>query len=298
MAVWKPEVMLFHGRCEDGFGAAFAAWLRWGDQVEYIPCAYGDPVPVERVSGKHVLMADFSFKRPDMEELGRCATSVVVLDHHESAEKELGPWSVSLSAGQLGNVICLEDWWGCNKDGFAIKAVFDMKKSGVRLAWEFCHPNIVIPRWVELIEDRDLWRFKYGEETREFSAGLRSYSQDFGIWVELFRHIHMLCDQGKHILRSERKLIEGFCADAYETTIGDYTVPCVNTHYHFASDCANRLLMLYPSAPFAISWFRRGNKIAYSLRSEDGRVNVAEVAEKLGGGGHRNSAGVTVAITD
>lgn len=36
----KPLV-LYHANCADGFGAAFAAWLKLGDEAEYVACSYG-----------------------------------------------------------------------------------------------------------------------------------------------------------------------------------------------------------------------------------------------------------------
>lgn len=32
----KPLV-IYHAACADGFGAAFAAWLKLGDEAEYLP---------------------------------------------------------------------------------------------------------------------------------------------------------------------------------------------------------------------------------------------------------------------
>lgn len=39
----KPLVC-FHADCTDGFGAAFAAWLKLGDDAEYLPMAYNAEV--------------------------------------------------------------------------------------------------------------------------------------------------------------------------------------------------------------------------------------------------------------
>ncbi|MBK8773051.1 MAG: hypothetical protein IPM06_21840 [Rhizobiales bacterium] len=37
----KPLV-IYHANCADGFGAAFAAWLRLGDSADYVACRYGE----------------------------------------------------------------------------------------------------------------------------------------------------------------------------------------------------------------------------------------------------------------
>ncbi len=41
----KDIVVIYHKHCPDGFGAAYAAWKKFGDAAEYLPASYGDPVP-------------------------------------------------------------------------------------------------------------------------------------------------------------------------------------------------------------------------------------------------------------
>ena len=31
MSEWKPDICIYHGGCDDGFGAALAVHMRWGD---------------------------------------------------------------------------------------------------------------------------------------------------------------------------------------------------------------------------------------------------------------------------
>ena len=42
----KPLV-IYHANCADGFGAAFAAWLKFGDEAEYQAAQYGKPITFE-----------------------------------------------------------------------------------------------------------------------------------------------------------------------------------------------------------------------------------------------------------
>ena len=37
--------VLYHAGCDDGFGAAYAIWLKYGNQADYIPVQYGQPFP-------------------------------------------------------------------------------------------------------------------------------------------------------------------------------------------------------------------------------------------------------------
>ena len=89
----KPLVIYHGGECTDGFGAAFAAWLKLGNNVEYLPMEYGKVETPEdfdmKVSlaakGNTIYILDFSFPRPIMEALFAHAEKVVWLDHHASS---------------------------------------------------------------------------------------------------------------------------------------------------------------------------------------------------------------------
>lgn len=297
-AAWKPDVVLYHGHCTDGFAAAWACWKRWGDACAYVPMQYGDALP--DIAGKHVLMVDFSLKRNAMLEASKAAKSLVVLDHHKSAKDELSDWDIGpdgtdrpmMAEDIAGELFLIE-----GEKGNPIIAHFDMDKSGCRLAWKFCHPDKSMPRLLEHIEDRDLWRFKLAY-TKEVSAALRSRELSFALLDKFegrttgFTPLWSLISEGAAILRAQDKHVADFLEQAYMAEVAGYTVPVLNVPYAYASDCGHALLKKYPEAPFAATWLRRADgKIAWSLRSEDSREDVSKIAEKYGGGGHRNSSG-------
>jgi len=41
----KEIVIIYHADCPDGFGAAYAAWKKFGDKASYLPCYMPAPVP-------------------------------------------------------------------------------------------------------------------------------------------------------------------------------------------------------------------------------------------------------------
>jgi hypothetical protein len=54
--------VIYHGNCNDGFCAAWVAWLKFGDKAEYISANYGDePPPVD--SEDILYIVDFSYPR-------------------------------------------------------------------------------------------------------------------------------------------------------------------------------------------------------------------------------------------
>lgn len=79
--------ILFHAHCPDGFGAAYAAWKRFGDQATYLPVRHGDSPP-DMPAGSEVYIIDYAFKRPVLLELAAHHT-LKVLDHHRTAAEDL-----------------------------------------------------------------------------------------------------------------------------------------------------------------------------------------------------------------
>jgi nanoRNase/pAp phosphatase (c-di-AMP/oligoRNAs hydrolase) len=59
---------------------------------------------------------------------------------------------------------------------------------------------------------------------------------------------------------------------------------------------AHELLKAHPAAPFAAVVVDVHGGRTWSLRSEDSRQDVSEVAKGFGGGGHRNAAGFRVPV--
>lgn len=290
---WKPDLCIYHGNCDDGFGAAWAIWRKWGNEIAYVPGVYGKPLP--DASGKHVLFVDFSAKPPELEVMARVAKSIIIIDHHKTAEADLKPLTVTQDEADdfhpdtVGKM--LDGRW----DREQVLAWFDMSQSGAVMAWDFAHRiprNDPPPTMLSLIEDRDLWRFSYGDRTRQFSAALRTYPMTFETWDEIAKDPDRLVEEGRIVLKAHEANIRKFLAEAYEANVGGHRVPVVNVPYHYASDTAHAMLERFPEAPFTACWFKRGDgMVQWSLRSEDQRIDVSEVAKSLGGGGHRNAAG-------
>ena len=120
----------YHANCADGFGAAWSAWKILGDEANYQPVRHGDPIP-EVHSAMRLAIVDFAYRRDQLLEIAEKVDTLIVLDHHRSAAKDL--------------------------DGLDF-ARFDLNKSGARMAWEYWHPGVELPDLLAYVEDRDLWR--------------------------------------------------------------------------------------------------------------------------------------------
>lgn len=303
---WKPDLVLYHGGCNDGFGAAWAAFQRWCVEpgkpvnatdhsdiagVEFRGINYGEP-PAPFLTNRHVLMVDVTYTAPQLTYLSDKVASMIILDHHLTARAALTKWQAPGNTAGLTSEnaeMFIKDARHIN--GAPIVAHFDMQKSGARLAWEFCFAGERgLPLILEYVEDHDLWRHVMFQ-SQDFAAALGSYPHEFDVWSTLDRKAPSLAAEGWHILRNERKMLRELLPYRVSVRIGGHAVPALNVPFQLASLGGHALLEAYPDEPFAATWFNRGDRDQWSLRSQDHRENVGEIAKLYDGGGHRNAAG-------
>lgn len=294
---YQPDLVIYHDHCADGFAAAWACWMKWGAACHYVPANYGQTPP--DVAGKHVLIVDFSYKRAILDDIADSAASVVILDHHKTAEADLEPFAFRESGP---GAISPADVPGMLRDLAelqrpAVIAIFDMNRSGAHMAWDFCHgTDWPTPRLIDLVEDRDLWRF-WLEDTKPFSLWLRSEPFSFDRFELLAQELDDARDS--EVIMTEARAMQRFfdakvdeiASFADFEAIAEHTPIMVNCPPMFSSEVGHALLDKHPTAPFAAMWYETRNKRMWSLRSRDERTDVSEVAAIFGGGGHRNAAG-------
>ena len=278
---------IYHGNCADGFGAAWAVRRGLGHDVEFHAGIYGDPPP--DVTGRRVVLVDFSYKRPVLEAMAVTATSILILDHHKSAAEDLAgfPEPPTDMPGLDG-----EPMKGWLPDR-GVYARFDMGRSGAGLAWDhFCGGER--PKLINHLEDRDLWRFNL-PGTREIQAAVFSYPYDFDVWDVLMMTAHDdLIEQGRAIERKHFKDIREFIDVAgSRMKIAGHDVPVLNAPYFWSSDAGH---MMAKGQPFAACYWDQADGRVFSLRSADDGMDVSEIAKRFGGGGHAHAAGFKVPL--
>lgn len=302
--------ILYHADCLDGFGAAYAAWRRYGDAARYLPMHYGNGWQAGDVAGRDVFILDFSFPRAELERMAEHARSVCQIDHHASAR---APWADSLHADEGGSGARFHD------PARGLTLVFDLERSGARLAWEHFHPDRTVPAALAHIEDQDLWRFRL-PGTRPFCRALRLRDFAFAAWDPIVRAsedpsspaYRALLDEGGAIDRFLAIEVERLAASALVMPVtlrataapGEAASPsdapvrglAVNASAVFASELGGRLAER--AGTFGLVWQLAGDgSVKASLRGCN-VVNVARLAEHYGGGGHPNAAGFRMPLQD
>jgi oligoribonuclease NrnB/cAMP/cGMP phosphodiesterase (DHH superfamily) len=293
------KVIYHGGQCPDGFGSAWAAWMYFRARaeviagqvsVEYIAANHGDEAP--DCAGAIVFLLDFSWRRPVLIELLKKARHVVILDHHLSAAKDLEGLATEFSNLDL---------------------VFDMRRSGAVITWQYFHQRPV-PTLLCYVQDRDLWQFAL-PDSRDVTAAIMSYPFGFELWRQWHEEggavvgdteagdtvadgpedsaIRLLAREGKTINRFRRQMIEYYKTRAFTGIIAGFTVPIVNSPLVINSELLNELAN---GAPFAAGYSDKGDKRFWSLRSSENGADVSAIAFRFGGGGHPRAAGFSTTL--
>lgn len=263
----------YHSNCYDGFGAAWAASkaLGRGENVVYTPVSYGFPPP-EFGADDDLYIVDFSFPRDVLLDLKARAKSVLVLDHHKTAEEAL-----------RGLDFC----------------VFDMERSGAGLTWDHLLPNTKRPLMIEMIEDRDLWRWKV-EGSKSLHAYLLSKPFDFAVWDQIASILDgaypsSILDRGTALLDYQASLVDKVAAKSWIGEIDGHKVALCNIASHW-SEIGEALVAKHPEAAFSASFTVLPDlTVMWSLRSRS-EFDVSAVAKAFGGGGHKQAAGFKAGI--
>jgi len=262
-------MVLYHSNCPDGFGAAWAFRRKFGSSAEYIPVTHGEEAPC--VKDRDVFIVDFSYDRAIMLEMEQEASSLVVLDHHKSAQEHSG------------------DLEFC---------YFDMNHSGAYLAWDYLFPDDNVPLLIQYVEDRDLWKWEL-PFTEEVLSAVDSFEKTFDNWDMLHSYLDAaesirwkrVKNMGEGILQYKRNLIRSLLLNSYRTNILGKEVPIVNAPF-FQSEMASELA---DREPFAAAYYYDGESYRFSLRSKEDGDDVSVIAAEFGGGGHKNASGFRVA---
>ncbi len=261
----KP-LIIYHGKCLDGMTAAWAVRKALGDG-DYIPASHGDVPP--SVAGRDVVIVDFSYRRAIMETIFLEAKSLLVLDHHKSAQADLAGLSF---------------------------AIFDMGRSGAGMAWDWFHPGQPRPVLVNMVEDVDLWRHVL-EGSREFQLRLEMEPMNFINWDRIAgmseQELAAYIAEGTLLKRAFDGEVAVLLEDRYAVTLAGETGLAVNASSRYSSELGHHLAAM--SGSFGMIWRQLDGVLKISLRS-CGDYDVALLAAKFGGGGHRNAASFTVPV--
>ncbi|MDP6388004.1 MAG: DHHA1 domain-containing protein [Candidatus Pacebacteria bacterium] len=276
----KTVIGVYHKDCIDGTTAAAVLLKKFPNVLLFeLSHLYTDEdltsVRKAAVEGSDVYIVDCMLGLKELLEDGH---KVTVIDHHIGV-KDL-----------MDKLVAKND---------AVTYIFDNNKSGSSLAWNHFFPEESEPEIIKYVEDSDIWRLKYGDDTKNINNYLYMYTGSPDYTKELFdKNLNDIKEKGKIISKYSDFEIKKFIgnAESINLRIGKYLVPAYNSTV-YVSDLGNKLSGLNGKA--VVIFKILGHKIRFSFRSINGQSPSAlELAKILGGAGHKNAAGAKVALKD
>lgn len=266
--ITKDIVVFYHGGCRDGFGGAWAAYKKFGNKADYVPLYREDPVPYVK-NKRQVYFIDFLYNEEAVtKKFVKDNARVVGLDHHETTKEAI--------------------------KYLAEDSVYSNIHSGSVLAWKYFHPGKKTPTLLKYVEDRDTWGWRL-PHSKDLNSALTMLEYDFLAWNKTAAELENSAKRKKYI-ETGKIMTEQFASQVKELVsearvinFDGHKVLAVNAPHMFTAELGHALAKKMP--PFGIVWVREGDASHLSFRSA-GTFDVAKLAKKFGGGGHKMAAGV------
>jgi oligoribonuclease NrnB/cAMP/cGMP phosphodiesterase (DHH superfamily) len=259
------------GRCAGAIALRSDYLKKQKEPCDLFEVDYNDEVAIDKIGlDETLIILDYSFKPAKMNRILEKTKNILWIDHHESAFEFINEYSRK------------------------IEGLRDGKYSACELAWKYFHgDNTAVPKAVILIGDHDRWELKYGEMSENFCIGMYAHHHHpkDEIWDRLLTagSSDLIVE-----IRKEgsicRRVRDNFCLDyaaryGFECDFEGHKCFAMGL-YKFGTEAFGEKIKTYD---ICISFEFDGNNYVVSLYSE--KINVARIAERYGGGGHKGAAG-------
>jgi uncharacterized protein len=258
----------------DADGRASAAIVRQalGQDIHLYEMKYGDSLPLEELLvADHIIIVDFSLEPEDMKRISTYH-QVTWIDHHKTALEELS---------------------GIADD---LPGIRDVNEAACVLTWQYFYPEKRVPFSIQLIGDRDIWRWKLSE-TGPFNEGLyqkNTNPRNDKLWGPLLQDdrtlINQLIESGTTLREARLKGIQSSTARfGFAVIFEEHRTLAINLRG--SGDLGEHIRNHgYSIAYCYVDSISDGELYTFvTLYSKE--VDVSKIAHRFGGGGHAGAAG-------
>lgn len=254
---------------------------------EYFSINYGIAFPFEKINkGEIVYIVDYSISSQEMDRLLSITPNVIWIDHHITAINKYKGYDKPIRGLRYDGIA------GCMLTYNYLTQIKQGKREDEILYSPLTCESA--PEFLKLIADYDVWEFKYGARTKGFEKGLSLYPNNPDdnlwdiLWEEPTKFMEKIIQQGLTVIKYRENLMQNICKyKGFATVFDGYKAWAVNCPSMTSADYYHPDDEEYD---IYISFSYNGKEWVYSLRSCNG-VDVAAIAAKHGGGGHKAAAG-------
>jgi hypothetical protein len=291
-------LVLYHWPCADGAFAALAARMSptEGRRMIFVPHKTTQALSIDSLpAAEKVYLLDFCGPTGFMRTLCAKYPSVVLLDHHKTADEEMTKMLAS-PEGQPSN----------------LHVKLDMNHSGCVIALNYFgvadQMSADTLRIYEYVQDGDLWAHKL-PNSKTFTAGLQARNlyydfaknpSEFSVMFNL--GVADIMRLGDSELERQRLFHEDALKAATHVTAGPFDQCLVFESPAWIagiSELGHQLAERSPSRVGIVAFPLEGDsgKIKLAVRSV-GPVDTTHLTSLYGGGGHQNSSGCVISMSE
>lgn len=303
-AVTPKILVAYHANCIDGFTSAWLAYRALegrGYDVSYLAMDYTqvdrdrlldvidgggiDRLTILDYSLPPSMLAELEQEYPDLKSL--------TLDHHKTAFEAYAPSHIvdeeSVCFHRKANSILILK----NSKSGASLALSHFQEVGL------LEKDEIAPEFIALVEDYDLWRFKYGDRTHHTNSYLCSLPMTFKEWDDINTVLSTneglirIGNEGRAIYESHLAEVDRLLETAKPVHTAGVEGLVVECDPKYTNELGEKLAEKSGTYGAVISSNpgNRGGEVKVSLRStKESGFDVSELAKRLGGGGHKTAA--------
>lgn len=277
------------GKCAGFWVAHSAVMENLETPIEFVEMSYEKSFPMDTIKpNERVYIVDYSISPDEMRKLLQITTDVTWIDHHKTAIEKYDGFEYDIRGLRYdGIAACMLTY--CYLNHMTYCGVGNINPFNISMTND-------APVFTKLIADWDVWKFEFGNRTKNFITAFNCYDfhPDCINWNRFFVNCEptmeeIMINEGKSMIKYRdgwaKSYLERF---GFETEFEGLKCFAVNL-----SNCNSEYFKSLPEGkydafmPFAFN----GEKWTVSMYSTT--HDISGICKKHGGGGHVKAAGFT-----
>jgi len=276
------------GRCA-GFWVASSVGLNDYEKYkpQFIEIDYRIKFPIDTIrKNEQIYIVDFSISPDEMRELLKITKNVTWIDHHKTAIEKYADFEYPIRGLRYDGIAgCMLTY--CYIHHMTSKGEGNIKPFELSMTKD-------APIFTKLIADWDVWKFDFGDDTRNFQSAFNAYdfnpnSKKWDLFLSRDGYEKEMIKQGKTMTKYRDNWARNYMDLGFETIFEGHKCYAVNLGF-----CNSEYFKSLPEGKYDIlmPFVFDGNIYKISVYSKT--VDVSQIALKYGGGGHKAAAGFQV----
>lgn len=278
------------GKCA-GFWVALNVGLTDYEKydIKFIEIDYRMKFPMETIRpDEQIYIVDFSISPDEMRELLQITKDVTWIDHHKTAIDKYADFEFPIRGIRYDGIAgCMLTY--CYIHHMTQRGQGEIKSFDISMTED-------APLFTKLIADWDVWKFDFGDDTRNFQVAFNAYnfSPESNMWNRFLTQIEgigekNLIEEGKTMTKYRDNWARNYMDLGFETIFENHKCFAVNL-----GNCNSEYFKSLPEGKYdiLIPFVYDGNIFIVSMYSKT--VDVSEIAKKYNGGGHKGASGFQV----